>query len=75
MNTIPRRQRLRLSNHLLVLLVALFCLSIVAAYALPSLPMAAQIIAHITTIVLSAMIKLCYLARIQAQHSLGLKVC
>ncbi len=75
MYAIPSRQRLRLSNQLLALLAALFCLSIVVAYALPSLPIAVQIIAHIMTIVFSAMIKLCYLARIQAQHALGLKVC
>ncbi len=75
MKAIPSGQRLRLSNQLLILLATLFCLSIIVAYALPSLPIAAQVIAHIMTIVLSAMIKLCYLARIQAQHALGLKVC
>lgn len=74
MKVIPSGQRLRLSNQLLVIVAALFFLSIVTAYALPSLPMTVQIIAHIMTIVLSAMIKLCYLARIQAQHALGLKV-
>ncbi|MEZ9701373.1 hypothetical protein AB4455_00420 [Vibrio sp. 10N.261.46.E12] len=77
MKTMPQRFQtlLSVSNFTLAVTALLMLLSIIVAYPLAdhfSLPI--QIVAHISTILVAALLKISYVGRCLAQYNLGLEV-
>lgn len=77
MKTMPQRFQtlLSVSNFSLAVTALLMLLSIIVAYPLAdhfSLPI--QIVAHISTILVAALLKISYIGRCLAQYNLGLEV-
>ncbi|MGR4999792.1 SMP domain-containing protein [Vibrio celticus] len=67
---------LSVSNFSLAITTLLMLLSIIVAYPMAdhfSLPI--QIVAHISTILVAALLKISYVGRCLAQYNLGLEVC
>lgn len=66
---------LSVSNFSLAITTLLMLLSIIIAYPMAdhfSLPI--QIVAHISTIIVAAFVKISYVGRCLAQHNLGMEV-
>ncbi|MEG3223539.1 hypothetical protein PD716_23285 [Vibrio gigantis] len=67
---------LSVSNFSLAITTLLMLLSIIIAYPMAdhfSLPV--QIVAHISTIIVAAFVKISYVGRCLAQYNLGMEVC
>lgn len=66
---------LSVSNAGLIITTLLMIISVVIAYPLAdSFSLAAQIAAHISTIVIAAFLKVSYVGRCLAQYNLGMEV-
>lgn len=63
------------TNAALIFFLALFVVTLLLSYPLADrLSIPAQIGAHISTVVVAALIKICYVVRCVCQHQLGMEV-